>query len=199
MNYLAHIYLSGPDPDIQVGGLLGDFVKGPLSAEWPPALGAGIRLHRRIDTMTDEHPAFLQARADLPPPWRRFGGILLDLYFDHLLAKHWEHYHHQSLDSFCRAFYRHLHRHRGRLPERAQRFCEVAPRVDWLQSYAVPERLPDMLDNIGKRLRRPVRLGEAWPHLERRRCPLEATFAILLDDQQRLAERFLEALPGEIP
>lgn len=199
MNYLAHIYLSGPDPDVQVGGLLGDFVKGPLTDDWPPALHAGIRLHRRIDTMTDAHPAFLAARASLPRPWRRFGGILLDIYFDHLLAGDWSRYHSRPLDGFCRDFYHHLHSHRDALPPRARQFCTVAPQVQWLEGYARAERLPTMLDKVGQRLRRPVPLGEAWPLLQQRRSELEQTFAILIHEQRRLAADFLEPPSGETP
>ena len=93
MNYLAHLLLSGPDRDMQVGGLLGDFVKGPLKGELPTRVEQGIRLHRHIDTLTDGHPAFMAATRRLPGEWRRYRGILLDIYFDHLLACRWGHYH----------------------------------------------------------------------------------------------------------
>ena len=195
MNYLAPIYLSGPDPQVQVGGLLGDFVKGPLRNEYPPKIETGIRLHRRIDATTDEHPAFLRRLAELPRPWRRFGGILLDVYFDHLLASHWEEFHHQSLDQYCRAFYGNLRDHQSLLPERARFFCRRAPEVRWLQGYADPERIPLMLDNLGQRLRRPVALGEAWPELIRRHRVLEETFHQLLESHRRTADTYLREQP----
>lgn len=165
MNYLAHIYLSGTDGDVQVGGLLGDFVKGSLQGQLPANIELGIRLHRALDMATDQHPLFRQALARLPSPWRRYGGILLDVYFDHLLAQHWHRYHSVVLGDYCRDFYRHLSRHEPLLPERAQHFCRIAPQVNWLESYADGGKIPRMLDNVGRRLRRPVPLGEAWPLL----------------------------------
>ena len=192
MNYLAHIYLSGPDPEVQVGGLLGDFVKGPLPAGYSERIEAGIALHRRIDALTDRDPRFRARLAALPSPWRRFGGILLDVYFDHLLASRWQVFHPRPLEQFCGEFYRQLRSRHGQLPERARHFCRRAPEVRWLESYAEPDRLPPMLNNLGRRLRRPVPLGDAWPLLEAQRRELEPVFEGLMADHRRLARTFLQ-------
>jgi acyl carrier protein phosphodiesterase len=191
VNYLAHIYLSGSDPDVQVGGLLGDFVKGPLRGELPVLVEQGVRLHRRIDATTDAHPAFKDALADMPAPWRRFGGILLDVYFDHLLARDWQRFHHQPLAAFCADFYRHLAARGELLPAGARRFCDVAPRVKWLESYAEPGNIPRMLDNIGLRLRRPMPLGDAWAYLDGQRAGLETCFVQLMAEHEALSRRYL--------
>ena len=192
MNYLAHIYLSGTDPDIQVGGLLGDFVKGPLRSDYPLKIETGIRLHRRIDRETDSHPAFRQQLTALPKPWRRFGGILLDVYFDHLLASRWQDFHPGPLEEYCSNFYQYLQRHRALLPERAKMFATRAPEVKWLENYANRTSIPHMLNNLGKRLRRPVALGDAWQELEIRRDELALTLDILINCHQTLADNFLQ-------
>jgi len=192
VNYLAHIYLSGQDPDVQVGGLLGDFVKGPLNASYPRTIEAGIRLHRRIDSVTDKHEAFRKNLAALPSPWRRYGGILLDVYFDHLLARHWDIFSKDSLEHFCRNFYQHLHLRKPLLPERAKTFCIRAPKVNWLENYAQKDMIPLMLNNIGQRLSKPVTLGSAWPLLEHNRSALEQTFHQLMTSHKSLAGNFLQ-------
>ena len=196
MNYLAHIYLSGPNRDHQVGGFLGDFVKGPLTdVSYPPAVVAGIRLHRQIDSSTDQHPDFRAALTLLEPPWRRFGGLLLDMYFDHLLASQWSRFHSDPLADFCGRFYRHLQSYRGQLPERAEHFRRRAPAVQWLESYADSDSLPIMLDNLGKRLRRPQPLGQAWPVLVGHHRELEQLFHQLLAEHRQSAENFLRDSP----
>ncbi|MFA5493572.1 MAG: ACP phosphodiesterase [Porticoccaceae bacterium] len=182
MNYLAHLLLSGPDRDVQVGGLLGDFVKGPLRGELPPRIEHGIRLHRRIDVITDRHPAFVSATNRLPAQWRRYRGILLDIYFDHLLARRWGDFHDTPLAEFCQDFYRHLARHQAILPARALHFCQVAPQVHWLESYRLPDAVPTVLDNVGKRLRHQVALGDAWPALDAERVRLQQDFETLMTD-----------------
>ncbi len=192
MNYLAHIVLSGADPDIQVGGLLGDFVKGPLTSDFPDKITQGIRLHRRIDSRTDSHPEFRSSLALLPAPWRRYGGILLDVYFDYLLASDWANFGDGALDDYCQNFYAHLHQRRQWLPERALSFCNRAPEVRWLESYARREMIPLMLNNIGRRLRRPLPLGEAWPALDANRPVLEQVFHPLMASHRALATDFLQ-------
>ena len=195
MNYLAHLLLSGPDRDMQVGGLLGDFVKGPLQGELPDTIEQGIHLHRRLDTLTDQHHAFIAATSCLPAPWRRYRGILLDIYFDHLLATHWQDFHHQPLESFCADFYHHLRRHRAILPPRALHFSRVAPQVRWLESYRSAHNLPLMLDNVGKRLRRPVPLGGALPLLTDHNDMLTDQFHILMADLLAFAAEYRQNTP----
>jgi acyl carrier protein phosphodiesterase len=194
VNYLAHLLLSGADPDVQVGGLLGDFVKGPLRETYPPAIEFGIQLHRRIDSLTDDQPAFRTAKSRLSPGWRRYAGIVLDIYFDHLLASRWEHLHDQALSDYCAAFYHHLAVRKPLLPAGALRFAEAAPRVAWLESYASTEAVPIMLTRVGQRLRRPVPMGEAWPELEANRKALERDFEellpVLLEFARRERNRF---------
>lgn len=89
MNFLAHAVLAGDDAADRIGGLLGDFVKGPLPAGLPPALASGVALHRAIDGFADHHPAFLASRARIGARRRRVAGALVDLFYDHLLARDW--------------------------------------------------------------------------------------------------------------
>lgn len=89
MNFLAHTVLAGIDEADRIGGLLGDFIKGPLPAGLPPALASGVALHRAIDGYADRHPAFLASRARISSRRRRVAGVLVDLFYDHLLARDW--------------------------------------------------------------------------------------------------------------
>lgn len=92
MNYLAHAVLAGPDPLLRLGGLMGDFVKGPLRpapAHLPERLTQGLRLHRAIDAYAETHPAFRASRARVSPERRRVAGIMVDLFYDHFLARGW--------------------------------------------------------------------------------------------------------------
>jgi acyl carrier protein phosphodiesterase len=100
VNYLAHLYLSGHCPERMIGGLLGDFVKGPLRGDYPPAIEAGILLHRKIDVFTDNLPAVRTALSRFEPPYRRFGGILLDLWYPHFMADN------RSIYRIMQRFYR---------------------------------------------------------------------------------------------
>jgi acyl carrier protein phosphodiesterase len=163
MNYLAHIALAGDNPEHRVGGLLGDFVRGPLTGTYSPAIEAGIMAHRKLDSYVDQQPemrAFLQ-RFD--SPMRRYAGIVADVIYDHILAQEWHSYYPQTLDIFCQDFYRQLSQHRENLPPRALLFLQRAPTIGWLEGYRQADNLPMILSRIGQRLRRPVALEDALP------------------------------------
>ncbi|MCO1332883.1 ACP phosphodiesterase [Microbulbifer sp. OS29] len=156
MNYLAHLLLSGPDPRWRLGGLLGDFVKGPLDDNWPMDIARGIRLHRRIDASTDAHPAYRDALTQLDPSWRRYAGIALDIWFDHLLALNWQQWHSEDLDDFCNGCWRDFHSDSRYIPPRAKVFIERAEQIRLLQSYREEQVIAFTLKRVGQRLRRPV-------------------------------------------
>ena len=103
MNYLAHALLAGDHPADRIGGVIGDFVKGPLDplpAGLGPGLAAGVMLHRRIDSFADTHPAFLRSRGRVSAARRRVAGVMVDMFYDHFLARHWAHFSDQALGDF---------------------------------------------------------------------------------------------------
>ncbi len=176
MNYLAHVVLSGPLPAHRVGGLLGDFVRGPLRGERPAAVEQGIALHRQIDVWVDRQPELAEFHRYLPAQWRRYAGIVGDIYYDHLLARHWQRYQSQPLELFCEQFYAELNQHRALLPPRAQQFAERAPAVGWLQGYRHAEHLPVILSRVGERFKKPVALGHLADHLSYNNAAIEREF-----------------------
>ena len=89
MNHLAHLHLAAPAGAARLGGLIGDFVKGDLTERFPRAIEIEARLHRRVDSLTDAHPFVREAKRAFPAPLRRFSGIALDIYWDHLLLRNW--------------------------------------------------------------------------------------------------------------
>ena len=101
MNYLAHLYLAGDDSELLIGGLMGDFVKGRVDPARPAAVRAGILLHRRVDSFTDQHPVVRRSKARIDPEFRRYAGILVDLFFDHFLACDWPAYSRQPLPQYA--------------------------------------------------------------------------------------------------
>lgn len=174
MNFLAHLHLGGPTPEQMLGSLYGDFVKGSLDGRFAPALEAGIRLHRAIDRYTDSHPQVLAALARFPAGRRRYAGIILDVFFDHCLARHWGEYHPEPLEAFTARVYGVLRR----TPDLPGRLASIAPFMiadDWLGSYQEFEVLGGVLQGISRRLSRPEGLLGVLPELR-------ALYPVLLED-----------------
>lgn len=105
MNYLAHLHLGGQLPAQLLGSLYGDFVKGRLQGQYSPQIEAAIQLHRSIDRFTDSHPLVGQALSRFTLTRRRYAGIVLDVFFDHCLARDWAQYADQPLERFTSQVY----------------------------------------------------------------------------------------------
>lgn len=186
MNYLAHLHLGGDSPQQLLGSLYGDFVKGPLTGRFPAGIEAAIRLHRQIDAFTDRHPLIERARARFPAERRRTSGILLDLFFDHCLARDWADFTAEPLELFTGRVYGVLAAQRE-LPER---LAFIAPRMaaqDWLGSYRDFAVLEQVIGGMSRRLSRPQLLGGAMAELERLYAPLSQDFRVFYPELQAFA------------
>ena len=156
MNYLAHAWLARHSDDAILGAILGDFVFGQSGLQdWPPAVRAEIVRHRRIDLYTDAHPAVVVARGLFDDAGlRRYAGIVLDVHFDHCLARHWQRWNDAPLADFTARVYRVLDEHRDELPSRLR---AIAPRMaahDWLGSYVQRGNVDHAVRGIATRLSR---------------------------------------------
>jgi len=232
MNYLAHIYLSGDRADVQLGGLLGDFIKGRLplvwldptitaplveaqqralrdigdsqsghslllnrcGQPWSRDLLAGIYLHRAIDVYIDQHPRFKACIERIGPEHRRVAGIALDVFFDYLLASHWQNFHSRSLADFSGSFYAHCAARGDDLPRRAATLMARAQQHRLFESYAQLEVVEVVLQRIDQRLSRRTSLTRIMPALRTEEAFLLRQFTALMPELQAFAAQQRQVL-----
>jgi len=163
MNWLAHLYLSEPNAQFRVGNLLPDLASAAQLVSLPETYQKGIRSHRQIDRFTDSHPRVRSCVRRFPPPYRRFGGVLTDIYFDHLLARDWSDYSTVPLPDFIGEVYRDIETCSSVIPAEANRRLERMRQENWLGSYRSIVGVTDILGRIGLRLRRPLDLTDSLP------------------------------------
>ena len=177
MNYLAHCWLARHTDEALLGGLLGDFVRGNAAlADWPEPIRAEIIRHRRIDVYTDAHPQVVAARA-LFGELRRYAGIVLDVYFDHRLARDWPRWNDTPLEDFTTRVYRVLHEYRAVLPPRLRRIAPVMAAHDWLGGYADRDGVDGVVRGISSRLSRNAdKLVDCLPILRTHEREIDAAF-----------------------
>lgn len=176
MNHLAHARLAGPEPLDIAANLMGDFVRGRLDGRFPARVEAGLRLHRAIDVHTDDHPLHRRSRARLAPPFRRYAPILVDIYYDHFLARHFRHFHEQPVTAFTPVVYDSLERHEDLLPPRLQRLVPIWKRSDLLAGYADLQVIDRVFEGIAGRLRRENPIAGSGEPLRRDYEGFEADF-----------------------
>lgn len=190
MNFLAHALLAGDDPALVVGGVAGDWVKGVLPAGLPPDLVRGVALHRAIDQHAESHHAFCNSRQRVSAARRRYAGVLVDIYYDHLLACEWMSHHHQPLNEFSAGVYRQIEARIDELPADAPRVMRLMAEQDWLSSYASAEGIADVLLRMSRRIRQPNPLAGGEQELLANLEGFRADFRHWLADARAFSERW---------
>lgn len=156
---------------------MGDFVKGPVPADLPDELARHLWLHRRIDTYTSNNLVFQCSRRRLDPRFRYARGVLVDVFYDHFLARFWSHYSAQPLADFAQDVYQGLQSCFELLPESLQQQLPRMIEHDWLTSYQYPDVVLRVLQRLEVRLRHKFPLAEGFVELERCGFELENDFA----------------------
>lgn len=197
MNHLAHLLLAGDDQALQLGAMLGDHVRGDVSASgFTAAVRCGIRLHRKIDIWTDHNPLISSARALFPAPYRRYAGILLDVYFDHLLSRQWAAHSALSLAAFNSRTLAMLKRHQASLPSGLLQFYRFAKATNVLARYGETAMLQQVFVGISQRFRHVNPLPSALPLLQQHDVRLQQTFAQFWPHLQQTSQHWLaEQMP----
>jgi acyl carrier protein phosphodiesterase len=196
VNFLAHFWLTDKAQLPLAGALLGDVLRGALPAHMPPALAASVTLHRRVDATTDRHPRVVAARSGFEPGARRYAGIVLDLLFDHVLARDWPAYSAQPLPAFADRAAQAVHEAGAWFEHAGERTPEAAPFSALLQSYASPGGIERAIERTARRLRVPGGMLDAaagWPG----RLPgLTQDLPVLLADLAGLQPAIDQSLMG---
>lgn len=151
MNYLAHIHLSDNSEENMLGNFLGDFVSKSLEEEFEYSIKQGILMHKRLDTFTDSHPNFANSRERISSANRRLAGVLIDIFYDHFLAKNWSDYSSVSLEEYADNFYKILKKYSYCLPDKLTRRMPFMIEENWLLSYRDINGIQVAVDRISKR------------------------------------------------
>jgi acyl carrier protein phosphodiesterase len=166
MNWLAHLFLSEPTPAFRIGNLLPDLVGQSALSGLSPEFLRGVHQHRRIDAFTDSHPIVRRSVARVGPKFRRFGGIFVDIFYDHFLSREWPNFSATPLPGFTQEVYACFVRHRHEIPVEAYVHLERMKAENWLSKYGDLNGVATTLGRIGLRLRRPMPLAEGAAILE---------------------------------
>jgi len=176
MNYLAHIFLSGKNTDIQIGNFMGDAVKGKDYLSYPADLRKGILLHRQIDSFTDQHPIVKTSKKRLQARYGHYGGVLIDIFYDHFLAVNWSIYSKESFTDFTNIFYKNLERKHSALPEKTKLIAPKLIAYTWLDKYQSLDGISQTLNGMTKRIKHNIPLHLGIEDLVANFSELEADF-----------------------
>ncbi|MEZ4796169.1 MAG: acyl carrier protein phosphodiesterase [Flavobacteriaceae bacterium] len=194
MNYLAHIYLSGDNKMITIGNFMADGIKGKNYKKYPKDIQIGILLHREIDTFTDAHKTVRKSTKRLHKKYSHYSGVIVDILYDHFLAKNWSQYCDSPLDKYCEAFYDSLEENFDILPTRIQRMMPYMIADNWLVSYASIEGIQKVLEGMNRRTQNRSKMNLAVNELEDFYKEFESEFTVFFNELIQFSKDKLKTL-----
>ena len=162
MNYLAHLALSGENKEIIFGNFIGDSLHGVEIDHFPKGIKKGIKLHRFIDNFTDHHPIFIEAKKIFSKKFDKYSGVLVDVFFDHFLAKSFYDFEMKDLQKFTLEKYEIIETQKDLLPEKAKQFYNYMRENNLLYTYAELDGIKSVLEGITIRIEHKAPLNEAY-------------------------------------
>lgn len=167
MNFLAHIYLSGEDPEILMGNFIGDSIKGKKALEkFPLKVQNGIMMHREIDFFMDTHPIVKDGMGRLRENYPKFSGVIMDMFYDHFLAKNWQNYSSLGLEEYTHKIYQKVEDNKEFLTGKSKKMFPYMRSQNWLLAYQTVDGLESILRRMTKRIRNMVPLHESVNELQ---------------------------------
>lgn len=193
MNFLAHLYLSRDlSEETIIGNFIADSVKGRIAYNtYPAAVQLGIEIHREIDQYSDSHPLFKVGTKRLHSAYGKYASIIMDIYYDHILAHNWDKYHPLPLQDFASAQYALIERQDHHLPEFTRFWFGVMKNDNLLHAYASEAGIEDVLKRMDRRTQLASGMGKAIHELRTYKADYTAEFFLFFEDmQQNLKDKF---------
>lgn len=194
MNFLAHIYLSGDNDLIKIGNFMADGIRGKQFENYHPEIQKGIILHRFIDTFTDAHPVFRQSTKKLHENYHHYAGVIVDVFYDHFLAKNWNLYSDEKLEDYTERFYKSLQENHTILTLKTQNLLPYMTKYNWLVSYQTVEGINRILTQMDSRTNNQSKMRFSTLELEKYYPEFEAEFTIFFEELRNHSQLKLKSL-----
>lgn len=191
MNFLAHIYLSGENTALQTGNFIADAVKGNQFEQYTPLVQKGIRLHRAIDSFTDQHPIVLQSIERLRESQKKYAPVAVDIFYDHFLAKNWLAYHKEDLYNYTQDFYARI-RQEANLPAKIQMLLPYMIKQNWLYNYRKISAIKQVFEGMSRRTKFASNLLDAPKALEENYEAFQQDFESFFPEIVSFVKQWLE-------
>lgn len=197
MNYLAHLYLSGPSDGVKLGNFIGDYVKGNRFSLYPPEIRKGILLHRQIDSFMDEHPLSHASAELFRARYTRFSRVIIDVVYDHYLAKNWDKYSDQSLHDFVNEVHKLFITNYFILPPQVRQFLPFLIRSRRMENYQHLSGIEKTLKIMANHTVLPDHSAWAVEQIVKNDRQLQEQFTGFFEDIREMCRLFLENYKGD--
>jgi acyl carrier protein phosphodiesterase len=194
MNFLAHIFLSFENDEITIGNFIADSIRGNKFKHLPAKVQKGITLHRSIDSFTDAHPIVRKSTKRLHENYSHYSGVIVDIFYDHYLAKNWSNYSDTPLDIFVDNFYDLLEDNYEILPIGVKRMMPYMISDNWIFNYSKMDGISRVLDGVNRRTNNKSKMNFAILDLEEHYDKFEEEFTSFFEELTTFSRQRLNTL-----
>lgn len=194
MNFLAHLYLSENNTNILIGNFIADHIPGNKFTHFHPEIQKGILFHREIDTFTDAHEIVRKSKRRLHPKYRHYKGVIIDIFYDHYLAKNWANYSDVPLETFAQNTYTLLQDNFEILPKKTQHLLPFIVTHNWLYNYQFTEGIKVVLNGMDNRTKQKSQMRFAIEDLQNLHKEFEEDFTLFFEDLRIFSRQKLKQL-----
>lgn len=182
MNYLAHTLLSFGNKEILIGNFIADHIRLPLTNQLPAEIKRGVMIHRKIDAFTDSHPHFLKAKRFFTGEFERYSGVLMDIYYDYILASNFDKFADKNLKVYTQEVYHLLDNNRTHMPDSSKRFLDYVLDNDTFYEYSKIEGIEKVLTHLSYRINHGILLSKSLPMFQQNLIAIDKDFPEFMSD-----------------
>lgn len=182
MNFLAHLFLSENKTNLIIGNFIADAIKGKKYLKFDKEIQKGILLHRQIDTFTDQHPIVRQSKRRLDAKYNHYSGVIIDIFYDHFLAKNWSCFSNIPLDLYASEIYNILQNNSHNYPNKINQLLYYMAKENWLYNYQNKEEISKVLKRMNSRTIHISHMDEAIVDLNLHYDEFEKDFFIFFNE-----------------
>ena len=188
MNFLAHLYLSGNNTNLMIGNFIADHIRGNKFSHYKEEIQKGIFLHREIDTFTDTHDIVRKSKRRLHERYGHYDGVIIDIFYDHFLAKNWNTYSQIPLNTYVKSVYKLLQDNYNILPEKTQEILPLLTKYNWLYNYQFANGIQEVLNGMNKRTKGKSQMNLASEDLLIHYDLFENDFTLFFEDLRKFCD-----------
>ncbi len=189
MNYLAHSFLSNNNTNLLIGNFIADHIKMAKAGHLPEEIKKGMILHRKIDYFTDTHPLFVNSKRFFYDGFERYSGVLLDIYYDHILAQNFDKFSDVKLQDFTLNVYDLLYDNKIHLPESSQLFLGYAKKNNTFFEYSKIEGIELVLKHLSHRIDHGIDLSLSSPLFKANKARIEQDFFVFMEEMMEFVKK----------
>ena len=194
MNFLAHLYLSKDNTNIMIGNFIADGIPGNKFQHYTEEIKQGIYLHREIDTFTDAHPIVRQSKRRLHERYKHYKGVIIDIFYDHYLAKNWHHFSEIPLETYVQSVYKLLQDNFDILPKKTQHLLPYMIEYNWLFNYQYHKGIEQVLRGMNRRTKGISQMDLAIEDLQNLDADFEKDFLLFFEDLRIFSDQKITEL-----